>query len=30
MVYGPRDDAELEIVAALVRASHAGACRSDA
>lgn len=28
MVYGPRDDAEFEIVAALVRASHAGACRS--
>ncbi len=30
MVYGPRDDDELEIVAALVRASHAHACRSDA
>ena len=29
MVYGPRDDAELEIVLALVRASHAGACRAD-
>jgi Family of unknown function (DUF5519) len=29
MVYGPRDDAELEIVAALVSASHAGACRLD-
>jgi phospholipase/carboxylesterase len=29
MVYGPRDEAELEIVAALVRASHAGACRPD-
>ena len=29
MVYGPRDDAELEIVAALVRASHAGACRAE-
>jgi phospholipase/carboxylesterase len=27
MVYGPRDDAELEIVVALVRASHAGACK---
>ena len=27
MVYGPRDDAELEVVAALVAASHAGACR---
>lgn len=26
MVYGPRDDAELEIVTGLVRASHAGAC----
>jgi phospholipase/carboxylesterase len=26
MVYGPRDDAELEIVAALVRASHERAC----
>ena len=26
MVYGPRDDAELEVVAALVRASHAHAC----
>jgi phospholipase/carboxylesterase len=29
MVYGPRDDAELEIVFALVSASHAGACRLD-
>ena len=29
MVYGPRDDAELEIVSALVRASHVGACRRD-
>jgi hypothetical protein len=27
MVYGPRDEAELAIVAALVRASHAHACR---
>jgi hypothetical protein len=27
MVYGPRDEAELEVVAALVAASHAGACR---
>ena len=27
MVYGPRDDAELDVVAALVTASHAGACR---
>lgn len=27
MVYGPRDDGELEVVAALVRASHAQACR---
>ena len=27
MVYGPRDDAELQIVAALVRASHDAACR---
>ena len=26
MVYGPRDEAELEIVGALVRASHGGAC----
>ena len=26
MVYGPRDDGELEVVAALVRASHAHAC----
>jgi hypothetical protein len=25
MVYGPRDDAELEVVAALLRASHAHA-----
>jgi phospholipase/carboxylesterase len=30
MVYGPRDDAELEIVVALVRASHAGACKAEA
>ena len=30
MVYGPRDDAELEVVAALVAASHAGACRDAA
>ena len=30
MVYGPRDAAELEIVAALIRASHANACRADA
>jgi hypothetical protein len=30
MVYGPRDDAELEIVAELVRASHGYACRTDA
>ena len=30
MVYGPRDDAELEIVAALVGASHAHACVPDA
>jgi phospholipase/carboxylesterase len=30
MVYGPRDDAELEIVTDLVAASHAGACRSSA
>jgi len=28
MVYGPRDQAELEIVAGLVRASHGSACRS--
>jgi len=26
MVYGPRDEAELEIVAGLVRASYGGAC----
>lgn len=26
MVYGPRDEAELAIVGALVRASHEGAC----
>jgi Family of unknown function (DUF5519) len=26
MVYGPRDEDELEIVSALVRASYAGAC----
>jgi hypothetical protein len=30
MVYGPRDDAELEVIVALVRASHAGACKSEA
>ena len=30
MVYGPRDEDELEIVAALVRASHDHACRADA
>jgi phospholipase/carboxylesterase len=30
MVYGPRDEAELDIVSALVRASHAYACRADA
>ena len=30
MVYGPRDDAELEIIAALVGASHAHACVPDA
>jgi phospholipase/carboxylesterase len=30
MVYGARDQAELEIVAALVRASHDAACRADA
>jgi hypothetical protein len=30
MVYGPRDEAELEIVAGLVRASHGYACRADA
>jgi hypothetical protein len=30
MVYGPRDDAELEIVADLVRASHGYACRPQA
>jgi hypothetical protein len=29
MVYGPRDDAELEIVAELVRASHSAACARD-
>jgi hypothetical protein len=29
MVYGPRDDAELEIVGALVRASHGGACDTE-
>jgi hypothetical protein len=27
MVYGPRDEAELALVEALVRASHAAACR---
>jgi hypothetical protein len=26
MVYGPRDEAELKIVATLVRASHGRAC----
>jgi phospholipase/carboxylesterase len=26
MVFGPRDQAELDVVVALVRASHAGAC----
>jgi phospholipase/carboxylesterase len=30
MVYGPRDEDELEIVAALVQASHDHACRGDA
>jgi phospholipase/carboxylesterase len=30
MVYGPRDEAELDIVSALVRASNAYACRADA
>ena len=30
MVYGPRDDAELEIVAALVRAAHGHACPVEA
>jgi hypothetical protein len=30
MVYGPRDAGELAIVADLVRASHAHACRADA
>jgi hypothetical protein len=30
MVYGPRDEAELAIVAALVRASHEGACQAAA
>lgn len=30
MVYGPRDDAELEIIAALVQVSHAHACHVDA
>ena len=30
MVYGPRDEDELEIVAALVRASYGGACAGDA
>jgi hypothetical protein len=29
MVYGPRDDDELEIVTAIVQASHAGACRPE-
>jgi phospholipase/carboxylesterase len=29
MVYGPRDEVELEVVLALVRASHSGACRAD-
>jgi phospholipase/carboxylesterase len=27
MVYGPRDDVELEVVTALLRASHSNACR---
>jgi hypothetical protein len=30
MVYGPRDAAELELVAALLAASHAHACAPDA
>jgi Family of unknown function (DUF5519) len=30
LVYGPRDDSELELVVALVRASHDYACRADA
>ena len=30
MVYGPRDAAELELVAGLLRASHAHACQADA
>jgi hypothetical protein len=29
MVYGPRDEAELEIVAALVEAAHRSACLSE-
>jgi luciferase-like monooxygenase len=29
MVYGPRDDNELEVVAALMAASHANACPAD-
>jgi hypothetical protein len=29
MVYGPRDQAELEIVSALVRVSHGYACRPE-
>jgi phospholipase/carboxylesterase len=28
MVFGPRDDAELQVVLDLLRASHAGACAS--
>jgi hypothetical protein len=27
MVYGPRDESELEIVTAVVRASHEYTCR---
>jgi phospholipase/carboxylesterase len=27
MVFGPRDEAELHVVEALLRASHAGACQ---
>jgi phospholipase/carboxylesterase len=30
MVYGPRDEPELEVVVALVQASHAHACRARA
>ena len=29
MVYGPRDEGELAVVGALVRASHEHACRTD-